>query len=591
MRNIFIAFLSLALLQACKTPSSEGDKQFVEKDGLIHYQGKKTNHVVFQAKNDPENLQLMQHSTNTRSEIFALIHQNVYAFEGDGSTSPVLAKNPIIETISSDGLLYNISLHPDAKWEDGSPVTAQDVLFSLKVAMCPLTGNPQYNTYFEYFKDFRLDPIDPKKFILEMKSYYMGNEWFLSNFFVVDKRLYDPTSVMDAYTIAQFLDKKAKWEADTKLKAFAEAFKSAKFGTDPKFIKGLGPYELVQWKSGEFLTLKKKAHFWAKNLQGKYYDTYPDSITFRIIKDDAAAEMAIRQEQLDISLQMPTPLFKKFQEDKQILSNYNLYTGAKNTFAYLCFNLKPDGKKHKKIFTDLAIRQAFANLIPLDNIIETYLSGFAERVCVPLLKSSKQYNKSLQLTPFLPARADSLLSAAGWKDSDNDKVLDKVIDGRKQALEIHLAYGKANKVMEPAVMRIKSELEKAGIKCEVDALEQADLVKNAQSHDFDVLFMAIGSPCYDFKELYHSSAWEGGSNFSGYGNAQTDQLIDLVRTTKDPKQFKILSDSLQKMVHHDLPILLFYNSKGKAVLHKRFNKGQELAFQNPQLNTLMMIQD
>lgn len=116
----------------------------------------------------------------------------------------------------------------------------------------------------------------------------MGNDWFLSDFFIVDKRLY-PTHVMDAYNVTQFTDKKTKWETDAKLKAFSEEFKSAKFGT--KIHQGLladGAMEI-----GEFLTLKKKANFWGKNLKGKYFDEYPDSITFRIIKDDAAAEIAI----------------------------------------------------------------------------------------------------------------------------------------------------------------------------------------------------------------------------------------------------------------------------------------------------------
>lgn len=590
MRKILFLLLSLAFLQACKTDKSSNNP-YVEKDGLIHYTGTKTNHVVFQIKSAPENLHFMEHSTSSRTEILALIHQTVYTFESDASTTPVLAQNPIQDIISADGLTYHIGLLPDAKWDDGTPVTAEDVLFSFKLAACTLTQNPQMSSYLEYCKDFRLDPKDPKKFQMEMKSYYMGNDWVLANVMIVDKRVYDPTHIMDSYTVIDLLDKNKKWEKDAKLSAFAAEFKSPKFGTDLKYIKGLGPYEVVEWKKGESITLKKKANFWGKNLKGKYYDAYPDSITYKVVKEDAAAEMAIRQEQLDVSLQIPSPIFHKFQSDNQILANYNLYTGTKTAFTYLAFNLKPDGKKHKKILTDVLVRNAIAHLMPVDNMIATHLYGFAERICMPIPSKSEQYNKNLRPIPFNPAKADSLLAVAGWKDTDNDKVLDKIIDGKKQKLELTITYGKSNKVMEPILLRMKSELEKAGIVCNIEALELTDLVANAQKHDFDILMSAFGNPIWDFKELFHTSGTEAGSNFSCYGNAQTDKLIDQIRTTKDKKQFKILSDSLQKIIYQDLPIFPFYSATGKLIVHKRFNKGNELEFQRPQLNTLMMLQD
>lgn len=584
---LFFPVLSiLVFFTSCKFGKSDTENRYVEKDGLTYYSGKKSNHVVYQLRSDPENLNFMQHSTTARSEIFNMIHANVYEFEY-GKVFPGLAKDPL--KVEADGLTYNVELHPDAKWEDGKPLTAEDVLFSLKMAFCPLVGSSQLTSYLEYFKDFRIDANNSKKFQLEMKRYYIGNEWFLSNIIIVDSRVYDPQNVLASYTLADFMDENKKWDKEEKLQAFAKEFNSPKFATDPKFIKGMGPYYLVEWKPGESLTLKKKENFWAKNMNNKYCAQFPDSITYRIVKEEAAAEMAFRQGQLDVSNTLPSAIFKKFQEDKQILADYNLYTGRKESLTYLCFNTRPDGKKHKKIFDDVQVRNAMRYLIPLDNIIQTYLEGFAERTCSPFSKSGDLYNQSLIPTPYLPAKGDSLLAAAGWKDSDGDKVLDKMINGKKESFIITITYPKSNKAIEPMILRIKSEFEKAGIKIEIDAADQATLTDKAKKHDFDACFMA-NNTFYDLKEGFHTSSWNGGSNFSGWGNAQTDKLIDQWRTTSDKKQLKILADSLQKIIFEEAPILYFYNPKGKLIVHKRFNYGDKLTFERPRLNTLEMRQ-
>lgn len=584
MKQPFVLIFALCILWACKNPAGSGST-YTEKDGFVYYNGSKTNHLLCQLKSDPENLWMMRPATSAHRDMWSLVHASLYDFKPDGSVAPFLAKGPYQR--SADGLGYEVEIHEAAKWEDRTPITAEDVLFSLKLYLCPLLGNSALASYLEYIKDVTIDPQNPKKFRLDTKSYYVGNDWILASFFIVDKRLYDKQRVLDSYSLQTFLDQNRKWEKDAALVALAKEFTDAKWGTQPEYVQGAGAYRLESLKQGEAFQFVRKNNYWAKSLKQPHLAAYPDTLTFRLIKDEAALEIALRQGQLDFTHGISAPAFKRLQADNLMQQDYRFYTGTRNTTACMFLNTRPDGKKRPKIFDDKWVRQAVAYLMPLDNMIETYLEGFAVRTTSLMSLDSKFYNQQLKPYAYNPAKADSLLKAAGWKDSDGDKVLDKQIDGKKQALSITLYYSKGMKTAEAMFLRAQSELQKAGFACKVEMLEQNILNEKMKNHDFDVLFNGLGN-FHDFKEVFHSTSYQNGSNFTGWGNAQSDRLIDRARITADDSQRKLALDSLQQLIYEDCPVIYFYKSKGRAVIHKRFNGGDQLNFDNPQVQRLEM---
>src|SRR6187397_1432270 len=91
---------------------------------------------------------------------------------------PVLIKS--LPEVSADNLEFTYELLDEASWDDGSPLTADDVLFTLKVVKCPLTDNPAQKTLYENVKTFIPDASDPKKFKLVMKKKYIQSVAFLT---------------------------------------------------------------------------------------------------------------------------------------------------------------------------------------------------------------------------------------------------------------------------------------------------------------------------------------------------------------------------------------------------------------------------
>ena len=582
MRYPFILFMLLSFF-ACKNTQKTGEYEVI--DNITYYSGKKTNNLVYQISNDPETIALWQGQTGSRKDIKSFIHGWLYYNEEDGSMTPGIAKDSL--KVSADGLTYSVEIHPDAKWEDGTPITAQDALFSIKVAVCPLSDNAATGNYVEFLKAFIIDEANPKKFQVEMKSYYMMNYVLLSNFPIIDKRGYDPQHVLDKYSLEQLRQPAAQLAKDAALQAWVKAYTDVKYGRDPQFAKGAGMYELATWTAGQEIVLKRKAHFWAKNLHGEYFDQYPDTMTFKVVKEPTAIEMGFKQEQLDVAFNPTATVYKKLLKDPQTLSNYVLREGSRFTYTMAVFNLHPNKKKSNAAIEDVQVRKAIAYLCPVQDIIDQIVEGFGDPVATPVYFKSPQCNQKLKPIAYNAAKADSMLSAAGWKDTDNDKILDKVINGKKTKLSFSLTYNAKGGNSDLIVRRVQTELQKAGIDATLDPIEQNGLMDKLNTKNFDVVFMALspGSILVDFKESWGRS---GGANYSGFGTAETDKLIEQIRTTQAPKQFKILSDSMQQILYDQQPVVFFYNSRGRMIVHRRFNHVEKLNFFDTPLNVLEM---
>lgn len=582
--NRLIIIACLFSLFACKSSRNEGE--YIEKNGETFYTGTKTNHIVYQVNNEPTSLAMHEPVTGLSQDVFLLTHQYLYNNTLNDELVPMLAKGPM--EVSADGLTYTMEVNPKAVWNDGAPITAKDVLFSMKLTMFPLIQSPSFIGNFDYFKEFRFDLSNERKFQVVMKSYYMFNHLFMSNFKIVDKRHYDPKNILDAYSIEQLMTMGANAEKDAKLMAFVNEYKDNKYGHDPAFIKGNGPYELVVWEKGQKLVLKRNEKFWAKGLNvSRYTSQYPDSITFLVQKENL--EQAVQQELVDVTFLISGPTFLKLQKDSLVKKNYNFYTAIRATQTFIALNQNADGVKRNKILQDVNVRKALAYLCPIDAIIEQNLQGFGKRIAGPVTITSKQYNDKLKPIPFDVKKADSLLRASGWVDANQDGVLEKVINGKKQDLAIELMYSANNKNLEPLVLRVKSEWEKSGIKVKLSPIEQKQLVQNIQKYDYDAAFSAVSptSSAYDFMGSFHSSSI-GKGNHAGYKNPKADLMIEKIRTTQNPALFKQLSDSLQAMIYNDQPLIYFYTPMGRKIVHRRLNGGDKLVITEPLLNSLEM---
>jgi ABC-type transport system substrate-binding protein len=236
-------------------------------------------------------------------------------------------------------------------------------------------------------------------------------------------------------------------------------------------------------------------------------------------------------------------------------------------FDYIGYNM------NRPFFADVKVRWALAYLVDRKTIIEKIHYGMAVPVSGPVyFQDKKHFNPDLPEIPFDPAKAKQLLTEAGWKDSDGDGVLDKVIDGRKVDFKFTYLLN-TNESRKMAILVIIDELKKIGIQAEVQALEWSVYLDKTKKHEFDATMGAWVLSDYppDEYQIFHSSQSKGeGSNFTSYKNEEADKLMEQYRQEFDEAKRIDIIKRLQKILYDDQAYTFTWTPKAKYVYAERF---------------------
>jgi peptide/nickel transport system substrate-binding protein len=130
---------------------------------------------------------------------------------------------------------------------------------------------------------------------------------------------------------------------------------------------------------------------------------------------------------------------------------------------------------------------------------------------------------------------------------------------------------------------ISEALYEAGLKCNILPLDFAILYDNARNHKFDAMLAAWAGSSVpeDFTQLWHTESWASkGSNFTGFGNAESDALIDSVKYILDLDVRTKMVRRLQEMIYEEQPYVFMFSSTQRNAIHKRFGNAN-LYFERP----------
>lgn len=542
----------------------------------------KENVLVYNVVGEPDEM----HPTNGilvyRSEIMG--YTQVYLIGTDFQTltlRPIAVK--AMPTISENGKEYTYEVRNDIKFDDGSALTVEDIIYTFKANKCPLTNNPSAKSYLENLVDIVQDKNNPNVFTIIMKEKYIRNISFLSDYPIMQRTFFDPKNVLSKYSFAQFSDKNFKADANKDLSDWATEFNSAKYSRDPKYTVGAGAYRMEKWEPGQSITLVRKENHWTKGTDKMYYTSYPDKIIFKLNKDPNSQMLEFKAQTIDASTSLSTKTVLELQSDTNFNANYNSRFTDTYNYGYVAMNMKPDGVKNKKLFVDKKVRKAMAMLTPLDEINRIHNKGKNKRVIGPVSFLKPEYNTDLKLIPLDVEAAKKLLDEAGWKDSDGDNIRDKMIDGEKVKMEFMLGYFSTSPEWKDLAKMISEQMYKAGVVAILDPLDPSVMVGKASSHNFDMFIASWSGNVFpeDYTQLWHTSAWtSNGSNFTGFGNAETDALIDSMKYTLDPAKSIPMLKRFQEIVYEEQPYIFMFAGVRRNIIHKRFGN-QEMYFERP----------
>ncbi len=552
----------------------------------------KDNVLVVQTVGEPDNLHPTNGATTSRSWVLqltsnAILRTDLMRMEA----APDLAV--ALPEISANKLEYTYQLRKDARWDDGSPITAEDAVFTIMANACPLTANRAFKSFYSNVAKVITYPNDAYRFTVVMQREAMLNAIFLTDFSVMQRKFYDPQNVLAGYTAAQFND--PNFVPDAPLEKWANEFNDPKYGNDLALLNGCGPYEVVEWNRGSTMVLQRKKNHWTQNVKDptEYQVAYPEKIVFKIITDPNAQKLELLAQTVDVSTWMGTQVVMELMQEPEFNKHYNVQFADNFSYNYIGLNMRPDGIQRKKIFDDVLVRRAMAYLIPVDELIQTLANGYAKRQASMISPLKPEYNTSLALIPFDVERAKQLLDSAGWKDTDGNNVRDKMINGVKTELRVEFKHQAGQKFVEDAALMIKEAAYRAGMDMVIVPVETNTLKEQLAKHDFDMYMSALasGSMPEDHSQLWHTSAFaEGGMNYVGFGSPETDALIDSINIAVDTATRHPLVRRLQQHVYDEQPFIFLYSTAKKVIIHKRFGN-QIITFERPNVvvNNLRLL--
>ena len=446
------------------------------------------NTVIAHITIQPDGLHPFNDNSTIRSYIFNYTQKTLIKLDIESlEYIPSLVKD--MPTASADNLSFEYEIKEGVLWDDGTELNAEDVAFSVKLMLCPLTNNAQIRSnYSTVIKSIELDPSNPMKFTMHAQNVHWDNKFIFSELYMVQKNLWDPNGVLNNVTFAELLSENFK--ETTVLSDFFNNYNNADNSYKPHKLLGLGAYQVTEWEASQYITIEKKKDWWGTKDSSVYNKAYPDKIIFKIITEDASSYLALKNQEIDVTTRIGTVKLMKLQEREYFNNNYDSDFLDQYSFSYMGLNMKPDGIKQKPFFVDQKVRRAMAYLIPVDEIIEVMMHGQGSRQASLISPLKSTYNDTLKLIPLDIEKAKELLTQAGWVDTDEDNIRDKMINGVKTPFSFKLSY-MSSPISKEIVLMIKESLYKAGVVAEPTPMDFTLFYKNAMDHKLFLLIALL----------------------------------------------------------------------------------------------------
>lgn len=562
---VFNLFLGLLFLISCKTDPKTDTATTVDTENMS---------VSIRTRAEADRLNPLLTVTGYTTEILAHIFPQLLMLDPVTlELTPTIVKSrPAIKVVEEGDrkgwTTYTYEFLEEVTWDDGTPVTGEDYVFTLKVLHNPHTGRMVsiYRSILGFMKDVEVDPDNPKRFSIYTDEPFMKAEYATGQF-VYPKHIYDPEGLMDSYALSDLsnAENAEKNKADETLKQFGELFQSPDYSRNKDFVSNCGPYKLAEWVDEERIVLERKENWWGEKLKGKrnsILQANPKTLIYRPIPDAVAAMNLLKSGELDVLGKIPLDQFTEFK-NSEMGKKYDFYTPPILAYFYYGFN-HTDPR-----LSDKRVRKAIAHLADIPTMIDKVMPGMAEPTFGAIHPVRSYYHKELKPIALNVDEAKRLLAEAGWTDSNNNGTVDKMIDGTLSEMELGLMITANNVISTNLGLIFQEEAKKAGVQINLVEKSINAYKKSQRSKDFDLFAAGAQADPYadDPYQYWHS---KGGSNYGGFANAEVDQIIEDLRAESELEKRIPYYLRFQELLYEEQPVIFMYNTKDRLIIDKRF---------------------
>jgi len=355
----------------------------------------------------------------------------------------------------------------------------------------------------------------------------------------------------------------------------------------PEEFAGLGPFVFKRYVPDQQVVLERNPYYWKVDSQGTQLP-YIDRLVFLVTGTLDTEFLKFQTGELDTYGPRPED-WPTIQEQKKEKGWITVKDGPNFGTNFITFNQDVKDEGLRKIFRDVRFRQAIADAVDKQTIIENIYHGLAIPQWSPVSVPSPFYDKeeSFKKYPFDLKEAAQLLDEIGLKDTNGDGVRE-LPDGRE--LIINLITNSGNNIRVDLGNMLTDDLKKIGVKVNFKPIDFNALVTALLGGNYEAVIIGFtgGVEPNNGANVWRS---DGGLHFWHYAakkepydwEKQVDQLFDEGATTFDEQKAKEAYVEFQQLVSEHLPVI--YTVNGQFLYAAKKTLGNNEHF-NPLAGTL-----
>lgn len=541
--------------------------------GFVKLFGQSIPLVKIAEASDADKLNPLTNVSATGSYVSEYLYFSLLGTEKEtGAFVPLLAKE--LPKVSEDGNLYTYTIHPQAKFNSGKKITAEDVVFSIKLIKNPYVGND--NNRSQYKEILSATATGAQTVEVRLAHPSLQGLRASGDFPVFSEEVMDPEEVMRGFTFPQLNDRK-QLDRDQlailstlgkQVNSFGNSFQSY----TSEAVSG--PYLLESWKRKELITLVANKKFWGRKLDNApnaFFKQNVDRIEIHILDEEPEWRSAVFSKGFDLLASMPPGLFSELSNIPTLAQKYDFQSQPGPSYEYIGMNLKGKERGRKALFREREVRRAIAHLVEVDLLLERTHFGLGERMAAEYPTYYPDFkNGDLDLVNFDPQKAVSLLKSAGWVDSDDNGLCDKVVGGEEVQFVAEIIYNENAPQRKVIADNLFKNGRQAGMLLTVTGLPWEDYLARLRKGDYDLAIGAwVSDPNEDsYRQIWHSSNWGDGSNFGGFEDPEIDGLIDAYDRSLEMSERKVLARIIQARIYDAQPYVFLWSRDQNLVLKK-----------------------
>ncbi len=538
---IQVVAIGLAIICACSVlfaaPPQAVEERMVTENAVGHQGGR----LVLALRSEPKTLNPVLADDAASKDVIRCLTADLIDINRESQkTEPALAKS---WTVSQDGKQYTLRLRRGARFSDGQPLSADDVVFSFQLYLDEKIDSPQRDLLIVGGKPITVEKVDSDTVRFTLAQPYAAAERLFDGFAILPRHLLE-----SAYRSGSFSD---AWN----------------ISIPPGQFAGLGPFRLKEYVPGQRIVLERNPYYWKQDRSGNRLP-YLNEIVFLFVPSEDAQVIRFQAGDTDILSRFSAENFAVLEKG-QGAKHYRLDDlGAGLEYNFLFFNLNdlgakasPDIARRQTWFQDVRFRQAVSAAIDRDAIVRLVYNGRATPLWSQVTPGNKLWiDASIPRTPRSVSHARDLLKAAGfsWRADGT------LIDGKASPVEFSILTSSSNAQRVKIATLIQDDLSQLGMNVHVVSLEFHAMVDRLlKSHDYEAAVMGLVSG--DADPTSEMNVWmSNGDTHLWHPNQSTpatsweavmDQLMQQQLITLDYAKRKRLYDRVQEIIAENLPVI------------------------------------